>query len=249
MKDNFSNQSDQYAIFRPGYPKELIESIYRLVEDFDLALDCATGNGQIAGILSERFKKIIGIDISQNQIDHAVQKENIEYRIASAETSGLPVDSFDLITVGQAAHWFDHTKFYQEVNRLLKSNGVLAVIGYGLVEISSEVDEVVNEIYSDVLGTYWDPERKYIDEEYKTLPFPMKYVKRTEFTSTLEWTFDHLLGYLQTWSAVQHFLKKNDRNIVLEYREKLQESWGNIETRKVTFRLFVLTGRNNLPII
>lgn len=246
MKDNFSDQSDYYALFRPGYPDELFDLIYSFVGKFELALDCATGNGQIAEILSERFENVIATDISQNQLEHAFRKNNIEYRLASAEDSGLPAKSFDLITVGQAAHWFRLDLFYKEVHRLLKEDGVLAVIGYGLIRISDEIDSLVNELYSDHLREHWDIERKFIDEEYNTLPFEMKYVDRIDIISKMEWTFDHFIGYLQTWSAVKHYSKKYGRNIVQEFKEKLRLAWGSNDVRNVSFPVFVLVGRNNL---
>ena len=34
--------------------------------------------------------------------------------------------------IGQAAHWFDHEKSYPEIHRVLRPNGVLAYIGYGI---------------------------------------------------------------------------------------------------------------------
>ena len=47
MKDNFSEQANDYAKFRPQYPPELFqEHIYPLLSSFRRAWDCGTGNGQ-----------------------------------------------------------------------------------------------------------------------------------------------------------------------------------------------------------
>ncbi|WP_211263129.1 methyltransferase domain-containing protein [Thioalkalivibrio nitratireducens] len=50
---------------------------------------------------------------------------------------------FDLITVGQALHWFDFPAFYAEAARVLRPGGVLAAWGYGLMQVSPAVDAAV----------------------------------------------------------------------------------------------------------
>ena len=55
-KDLFSAHSGLYARYRPDYPAELFDYLTSLVENKELAWDCATGNGQAAKVLSEHFK-------------------------------------------------------------------------------------------------------------------------------------------------------------------------------------------------
>lgn len=50
----------------------------------------------------------------------------------------LDNETVDLITVGQALHWLDVSKFYKEVERVLKKKGILAVYGYGLPVVVCE---------------------------------------------------------------------------------------------------------------
>src|SRR4030095_11116914 len=140
MKDNFATQSDQYVKFRPTYPDELYQFLLPLVKTKDAAWDCGTGNGQVAQELSKHFKKVYATDISEKQIKNAIQRENIFYKVESAERTSFPDKSFDLITVAQAIHWFDFGAFYKEVERTIKPNGVLAVIGYGLLSIDEDTD-------------------------------------------------------------------------------------------------------------
>src|SRR6185503_9076126 len=134
MKDNFSLQSYQYAKFRPTYPKELYDFLLSLVETREVAWDCGTGNGQVANELAKYFKQVYATDISEKQIQQAVKKDNIFYKVESAENTSFPANEFDLITVAQAIHWFSFDEFYNEVNRTIKPGGILAVIGYGLTK-------------------------------------------------------------------------------------------------------------------
>lgn len=51
------------------------------------------------------------------------------------EQTSIPTQSIDLVTVAQAIHWFDFEAFYSEVKRVLKPQGVVAAIGYGLIQL------------------------------------------------------------------------------------------------------------------
>jgi len=244
MKDNFSIQANSYARFRPGYPPQLFDFLFGICQHFDRAWDCATGNGQIAAALAGRFQQVEATDISENQIQNAVQKTNIRYHIESAESPSFPENSFDLITVGQAAHWFDFEKFYPETKRVLKPGGILALVGYNLLKIDEPTDAVVNHLYSNVLGEYWDTERRHVDAAYTTIPFPFSEIPFPQMAMTYEWTLDHLLGYLGTWSALQHFGRKNGWSpLDAPFVETLQSTWREGEIKTVRFPIFGRIGK------
>jgi len=230
MKDNFSSQSDKYAQFRPTYPDALYNYLLSIVPARDNAWDCGTGNGQVAQVLAQYFKKVSATDISRQQIDNAFLHERIEYSVQPAENTSFPDSSFDLITVAQAIHWFDFDAFYREVTRTIRNKGVLAVIGYGLIQLSPSLDRVMAAFYRDVVGPYWDKERKYVDDNYRTIPFPFDEIKSPPFENALEWTFEHLIGYLGTWSAVKHYEKATGRYPVNLVRNELEKAWEDRET-------------------
>jgi len=242
MKDNFSAQANDYARFRPHYPAEMIQYIMSNVAHHQNALDVATGNGQVAAALSPYFKEVYAVDISEQQLANATQLYNVHYKVASAEYLGFEDGTFDLITVAQAIHWFDFTAFYNEVNRLLNSNGVFAVLGYGLFSAGFEADEVLHHLYREILGTYWDEERKYLDENYSTIPFPFAEIVAQKFENRFNWNVEQLLGYLNTWSAVQHYINKNGKNPVDLVKTELQTIWGRGE-KEVVFPLLLRIGR------
>lgn len=242
MKDNFSAASGNYAKYRPSYPKALFDFIFSLVDHKENAWDCGTGNGQVAIELAKKFKKVHATDISQNQMNNATAWPNISYSLQPAENTQFPDDSFDLITVAQAIHWFDFERFYKEVQRTAKKSALLCIIGYGRVKISKDIDEVLSNFYHHTIGAFWDPERKYIDDRYQTIPFPFEELETPDFVNSYDWTLDHFIGYLNTWSAVKHFTSKNQYNPVDTLQKRLQEYWNPEETKEVTFPLFVRVG-------
>ncbi|GAB4251463.1 MAG: class I SAM-dependent methyltransferase [Ekhidna sp.] len=243
MKDNFSTQSADYAKFRPVYPQELIDYLISLTDSHEQCWDCGTGNGQLAVKLAETFEKVHATDISEKQLGNATQLSNIVYSLQPAEDTNFPGQCFDLITVAQAAHWFDHTRFNEEVKRTLKPEGVLALFGYGLVKVEGEIGEIITRFYWDVTNPYWDPERDHIEAKYRTIPFPYKEVPDVpSFAIQNEMTRDQLTGYIGTWSAVQHFIKKNGYSPIDKLREDLEKVW-NREKYLIIFPIFTRIGR------
>ena len=242
-KDNFSAQSDLYAKFRPVYPDALYDFIFSLKAHYVNAWDCGTGNGQVAARLAERCHLVYASDISQKQLDNAIQKENIHYLHARAEETNLPDSSIDLVTVAQAIHWFDFDAFYREVYRITRAGAIVAVWCYNLPRISTEIDSILDDFYNNELNGYWDTERKYIDSNYTNIPFPFQELEEVpELSITSNWNIEHLLGYLTSWSAVQHYIDKNGSSPVDKVGKKFKEVWPEKTAIEVRFPIALRVG-------
>jgi SAM-dependent methyltransferase len=245
FKDHFSKQSSEYANYRPTYPKELFFFLSSLVSDKEIAWDCATGSGQAALELANFFETVIASDASAKQIESAQSKPNIQYHLFPAEKTTLADNSVHLVTVAQAIHWFDFEKFYLEVKRVLKPGGIIAVWGYGLHNINPEIDFIVKNFYSQIVGSFWPKERIYIEQEYNTIPFPFILIPTPTFSMSLEWNLKDLLGYLRTWSSVQRYIDERKENPILLIEEELKPIWGNEEDKKkVSWPLYLKVGKN-----
>ena len=243
MKDNFSTRSDHYAQFRPTYPPAVFEYLSTLTSKRTCAWDCGTGNGQVAVELAKTYEKVFATDLSPSQIGQAMVRDNIAYSVQRAESTTFPADFFDLITVAQAIHWFDFELFYQEVRRTAKPHALLVVLGHGLLKINKEVDTVIDRFYHDKVGPYWDQERRYIEENYQTIPFPFPEIEVPSFTNTRTWSLEHLMGYLATWSAVKHFIKAKGYDPVDELSAEMAAAWGSPSERVVHFPLLLRIGK------
>ena len=233
FKDNFSVQSAAYAKFRPRYPDALFEFVAGLCSQRQLAWDCGTGNGQCAVSLAKFFDAVIATDASEKQLSNAEDHPRVEYRLARAEQSGLTGQSVDLITVAQALHWFKLEQFWPEVRRVLRPHAVIAVWCYAFVEISPEIDAVVNRYYSETVGSYWDFERELVEQGYRTVSFPFAELETPEFAIEASWPLPHLIGYLQSWSATQKFIAANARDPTEAISRELAEVWGNVSAERL----------------
>lgn len=118
--DHFKDVAQNYLEHRPTYPPELFEWLAGQCKQNGLAWDCAIGSGQAAASLAPHLLSEVATDASAAQIFAGKPHDQIVYRVATAENSGLESASVDLVIVAQALHWFDVERFYAEVRRVLK---------------------------------------------------------------------------------------------------------------------------------
>lgn len=243
FKDRFSSHAAEYAQYRPHYPAELFEYLAAAAPDRACAWDCATGNGQAATALANLFECVIAIDASEKQIANVERNDRISYRVATAEESGLEPGSMSLVTIAQALHWLRIEAFYHEVKRVLKPGGALAIWCYNLFEISPTIDALMTRFYREIVGPYWDPERRLVESGYRTLPFPFAELETPKFQMQANWSLNHLLGYLRTWSATKKFIEANGFDPVTSLAHELIKLWNDPATmRKINWPLNVRVG-------
>ncbi len=226
FQDHFSDHAFAYAKNRPTYPEAMVEWLSRKVPDKSCVWDCATGNGQVAELLSRYFDSVIATDASREQIAAARPVKGVEFRVAPAETSGLRDHSITLITVAQALHWFDIDRFYEEARRVLVENGILAVWCYELCSVIESVDRLLLDFYKSDINSYWPPERTFIEGKYEEISFPFNELEVPRFKMELKWSADQMLAYLRTWSAVKGYQIEHKEDPVTSIESDLKEAWG-----------------------
>ena len=243
-KDLFSEQAEDYALYRPAYPEELFTYILSFVTEKDVAWDCATGNGQSALPLSQYFKKVFASDISRKQLEQAPKKENIEYVVCSAEEAPFPDNSFDLITVSQAYHWLEWEKFHAEARRVGKANCVIAIWMYDLLFSKDEkLNNLIIHFYKNITGPYWDKERKHIDDHYSNVGFDFDPLPAKEFFIEKAFTKEQLFGYFSTWSATQNFIRANGKSPIEQVKNAFSHLWQSGEIKFFQFPIYLKLGR------
>jgi len=242
--DHFSRQAAQYQASRPDYPADLFALLADLVPARDLALDCATGNGQAALGLAAHFARVVATDLSPAQLAHRRRAPQVHYLAAAAERLPIGGRSVDLVTVAQALHWFDLPAFYAEVRRVARPGAIVAAWSYGLVHVAPAIDEIVARLYTDIVGAYWPPERSLVESGYRDLPFPFEPIGTPPLALHAEWPLGRLVGYLASWSAVQRCKDATGTDPLRLVRDALGAAWGDAAaTRSIHWPLALRLGR------
>lgn len=246
FEDHFSGHAGEYARYRPSYPAELYEYLASIAPGRGLAWDCGTGNGQAALGLARYFSRVIATDASAEQVAHAVPHERVEYWVQPAEEVALEAGTVDLVTAAVAVHWFDLERFYTVVNGALAPQGVLAVWTYHLPVVEPEVDALLERYYREILAGYWPGRIEYLEQRYRTLPFPFTEVEPPELEMQADWDLDQLAGFLSSWSATQRYQSERGEHPLSLIWPDLLTAWGESrQVRRIHWPLFLRVGRVN----
>jgi len=195
-------------------------------------------------VLGEVFDQVAATDASAAQIAEAVPHPRVRYAVAPAEVSGLANGSVDCAVAAQAAHWFDLDAYYREVRRVARPGGLVALVTYAVMEVDPQIEKLVEQFYWHTLEGHWPPERKLVEEGYRSLPFPFEPVKAPGLALEHRWNADQMLGYVGTWSAVQSLKKAGRGNELERFGQELRAAWGDpAQERVVRWPLSLRLGR------
>jgi SAM-dependent methyltransferase len=243
--DHFSRLATGYAAYRPRYPQGLFAAIAAASSIRGTVWDCATGSGQAAPGLAVHFPWVLASDASGEQVRAAAPRHRVRYFVARAEAVPLRPRSVCMVTVAQALHWLELPEFYAEARRVLQPGGLLVAWTYGRQRVDDgPVDEAVNHFYDHVVGSYWAPERRWVETGYRTLRFPFDETTVEAPPMVARWSLPQLLGYIGTWSAVARCRETTGRDPLAELARRLASVWGNpAARRRVEWPLSVRAGR------
>ncbi|HEX7386664.1 MAG TPA: class I SAM-dependent methyltransferase [Castellaniella sp.] len=228
----FDQGGRAYARFRPEYPPDLATFLASITPDRKMAVDVGCGNGQLTRLLAPHFDSVAGLDPSADQIANATPHERITYLRSPAERLPLANGCANLITVAQAAHWFNLPDFYTEARRIAAPGGILALISYGVLSFEPELNERFMQFYRDEIGPYWPPARKLVDAGYSTIDFPFEELAAPPLSIKVHWNLAEFLGYLATWSAVRRAKEAGHQEVPLNFASDLSSAWGDENVRR-----------------
>ncbi|KAH8804267.1 S-adenosyl-L-methionine-dependent methyltransferase [Flagelloscypha sp. PMI_526] len=184
-----------YAASRPTYPSRLWEYVVanhlsKPAAKLDLAVDIGCGTGQATAQIPN-FSHVIGIDPSQSMIDKARAahpqtldgNRKLEFRHSSAEelsSCGIETGTVDLITAAQACHWFDFSKVWPEVARVLRPSGTFSFWGYSEMRITNkpELTPLINAFWqgsdprTSLAPHFQRPGRTIVETHLTAVPEP-----------------------------------------------------------------------------
>ena len=226
--------SAAYVKYRPVYPPSVANIITSYMRSrgssgFEVAVDVACGSGQSTFLLCEYFKKVVGLDISQTQIQQANSKckdaqSTVEFKVADAHSLPIESSSINLLTCAMAWHWLDAEKFYAEAKRVLKPRGCLVVYGHGIhVKDNERVKKAFDAFNNELLHyDFIGEQNMHVLNHYRAVKLPLSQTQRIEFDLPQKSTIDQLLGFMSSVSSYRSYCQQHPENTLLQ---KIKDSY------------------------
>ncbi len=233
--------AERYAKGRPYFHPIIagrIKEFLSLTEPLSSALDVGCGTGLSTVALKEIARRVTGIDASAEMISLSSKENGIRYFVAPAENLPFGENEFDLITLSQAFHWLDRSKFLAEAYRVLRPGGWLVVYDNYFSGRMTENPEF-HEWFKNYLEKYPSPPRAKIEfTAENTKPYGFRLLKEEWFENAVGFSLEGLVDYLVTQSNVIARVEGGKEEIK-EARMWLMESirimFGNAKERKFLF--------------
>jgi len=243
-RSHFQSGGKSYARYRPDYPPALAEALAAVSPGHRLAVDVGCGTGQLSVLLAEHFRQVLAIDVSQDQLAHAVPHPNVVYRHEPAERTSVADRSADLIVAAQSAHWLEPVGFHREIQRIARPRAVVALVSYGVPYLEGAINTPFQRFYWTTLAPFQPEERRHVESGYRDLPFPFEAIQAPELFIRREWSLGELVGYLQTWSAVRRMKAAGKDGLMDGFIDELERWWGKAERRfPVVWPIAIRQGR------
>lgn len=221
----FDGLSDDYDRYRPRYATASLEGMLAYAGKVETLLDLGCGTGILTRPLRDLLPRalIVGADPGNDMLAQAAAAgpASLDWLTCRAERLPFADAGIDLVTVGQAAHWFDRPVFYAECARILRPGGALAVL-YNNRLRGTPVAEAHEALLLELSPGYTREYRDFdVAEELHALPAARDV---TEQCQTWDWnrSFEEFIGYVRSTShykvACQH---RPETEVIARFAEAL----------------------------
>lgn len=218
-KCRFSDRVENYAKYRPNYPKEIIEFLNTTIglTKSDIIADIGSGTGISAKLFLDSGNEVYGIE-PNSEMRAAGEKYLINYTNfhsidASSEDTKLKSESVDIIVSGQAFHWFEPEPTKKEFLRILKPDGFVVIFNN---RRKASNNQFMNE-YKELITKY--SEKEFSNLLNTDLPnfFGLKTIHKEIFSNPQVFNLERLKGDLVSYSYIPNEEDLRFSNMVSEF--------------------------------
>ncbi len=201
-KSRFTRIGDAYARYRyREYPRKVLDLIFHGLGDpmHLVVADVGAGTGISSELLAKRGARVIAIEPNEQMRSNAPQNPLVEWRDGTAEATGLPDESVDVVVAFQAFHWFDPGRALVEFRRITRHRIVS-------VQYEHEESDAASAEFDRLLRVYSvDDSSALRRRALETFAAHSGKRLRTSILN-VEWqlTLDALFGYVDSISFLPH---------------------------------------------
>ncbi len=147
----FNQAAEYYDKYRPGYPKDIMDSLISftgITEGSDL-LEIGCGSGKATEQLVGNGFNILGIDPGEDLVrigNERFKNENVNFVKGRFEEYDFGQKRFDVVYAAQSFHWVPQPIGYQKCADILKDNGYLSLFWNMYVLNDNDTDKELLEI-------------------------------------------------------------------------------------------------------
>jgi len=130
----FTDRADLYAKYRPSYPTAALDCLYGEagIRPSSRIAEIGAGTGIFTRLLLERGSAVTAVEPNaamRERLAEALGAEpKLEIASGTAEATALPDRVFDAVVCAQAFHWFDREAAKREFRRIMRTDGVAALV-------------------------------------------------------------------------------------------------------------------------
>ncbi len=206
----FEGLSRDYDRYRPSYSACCLDWLGASAGAVRRLADVASGTGILTRQLRRAFPGalVFGVEAGRGMLEAAAARRTPDLHWLGARAEALPLaeGAVDLVTAGQAVHWFDRERFYAECGRVLRPGGMLAILNNNRIG-ESPVAETFETALEAVSPGYRRGYRT-IDTQGELDSIPAaRHVTRRSFAWSWDRTFGEFLGYVRSMSHFRAALR------------------------------------------
>lgn len=166
--ERFDGRARDYDRYRERYDAKEILALLRewtgLKPEWLIA-DIGAGTGMVADVFLANGNHVIAVEPNAEMRAACARlhqgEAKLEVRDGTAEATGLPDASVDMVANGRALHWFDVPRAMQEFKRVLRPGGWVVVVAGGRTERGREANEAFTRVLQEFSGDAMYREKAY----------------------------------------------------------------------------------------
>jgi SAM-dependent methyltransferase len=220
---SFERAAEAYERGRPGYAEAAIDAV-SLATDA-VVLDLAAGTGKLTRQLAVRFDRVIAVEPLDGM--RAVLERMVpEAEALSGTATEIPLEgaSVDAVFVGEAFHWFANEEALREIARVLRPQGILAIL---FNQLDGDFEPQLPQAFWDAYraGAIEKPPEQTVRTGLWRAPFPGPFEPFTEqgFPNPVELDREGILAQAASWSMIAALPEPERARLIAQLSELVPE--------------------------